>query len=577
MQKNKEEIKRKSQKETTASPNHFIRKLVSEDLKKVAQGGHLVTRFPPEPNGYLHIGHAKSICLNFELAREFEGRCHMRFDDTNPSSETAEYVSSILEDVRWLGYDWGEHLYNASDQFPPLYDLAIKLIQLELAYVCDLSSEEIFQKRGTLTEPGENSPYRDRSIEENLTLFEQMKAGAFAPGKRVLRAKIDMASSILPMRDPILYRIVDTPHHRTGRDWSIYPMYDFAHCLTDALEGVTHSFCTLEFTDHRPLYDWLLEKLDFHDPPKQTEFARLNLSHTVLSKRILKQLVERGHVSGWDDPRMPTISGLRRRGYTPKSIRDFCEGIGVAKRDSTIQMARLEFSVREHLNSAAPRAMAVLNPLKVIITNYPEASVEKITAINNPEDELQGTREVPFTREIWIEREDFLENPPKKFFRLAPGREVRLRYAYLVTCQNVLKNADGEITEVHCTYDPETRGGNAPDGRRVKGTIHWVSTSHAHDAEIRLFDVLFNVEDPMTSDPNSDFTAHLNPGSVEIVKQAKLEPSLMESEGEQTFQFERMGYFIKDRDSTAERSVWNRTVTLRDTWAKTQTKAGRKI
>lgn len=574
--KTEDQIEKGSQEATVASPNHFIRKLVSEDLGKRSKGAPLVTRFPPEPNGYLHIGHAKSICLNFDLAREFRGRCHMRFDDTNPTSETAEYASSILEDVRWLGYDWGEHLYNASDQFHALYDCAVKLIQLGLAYVCDLSSEEIFQKRGTLTEPGESSPYRERSIEENLSFFEQMKAGKFSPGARVLRAKIDMASSVLPMRDPILYRIVDTPHHRTGRDWSIYPMYDFAHCLTDALEGITHSFCTLEFTDHRPLYVWILEKLNFHDPPKQTEFARLNLSHTVLSKRILRQLVEQGHVSGWDDPRMPTISGLRRRGYTAEAIREFCEGIGVAKRDSTIQLARLEFSLREHLNAVAPRAMAVLNPLKVVITNYPDSLSENMTAINNPGNEHQGTREVPFSKEIWIEKEDFMEEPPKKFFRLAPGREVRLRYAYLITCHDVIKNAAGEITEVHCTYDPETRGGNAPDGRRVKGTLHWVSVAHAHDSEIRLFDVLFNVEDPMANEKDKDFTTHLNPESIEVVAHAKLEPSLVKSENSHAFQFERMGYFIKDRDSTPERAVWNRAVTLRDTWAKSQDKAKRK-
>ncbi|MEM7410234.1 MAG: glutamine--tRNA ligase/YqeY domain fusion protein [Myxococcota bacterium] len=553
-------------------PNDFIRSIIAADLAAGKNGGRVVTRFPPEPNGYLHIGHAKSICLNFGVAGENEGVCHLRFDDTNPTAEEVEYVDSIRDDVRWLGFDWGDHQYYASNYFEPLHAFAVQLIEKGKAYVCDLSSEEIAARRGSLTEPGENSPYRDRSVEENLDLFARMKAGEFDNGERTLRAKIDMGSPNLTLRDPILYRVHKHPHHRTGDAWCIYPMYDFAHCLSDSIEGITHSLCTLEFVDHRALYDWILDELDVECHPQQIEFARLNLSHTVMSKRVLRSLVEQGHVRGWDDPRMPTISGIRRRGYPPTAMRRFCTEVGIAKRDNTIQLARLEASVREELNRTAPRRMAVLRPLKLVIENYPEGQSETLTAINNPEDPSAGTREVPFSREIYIEREDFLEDPPKKFFRLAPGREVRLRYAYFVTCTEVVKDAEGEIVELRCTYDPETRGGDAPDGRKVKGTLHWVSAEHAIPAEVRLYETLFSVENPMDVPEGEDFTVHLNPNSLEVLEEARLEPALAAPEVGRRVQFERHGYFCADPDSTGDTAVWNRAVTLRDTWAKVKGK-----
>ncbi|RKY80821.1 glutamine--tRNA ligase, partial [candidate division KSB1 bacterium] len=485
---NKQKNEKNTVTTTVTPPSNFIREIIDQDLRTNKYGGRVHTRFPPEPNGYLHIGHAKSICLNFGLAAEYGGWCNLRFDDTNPSKEEIEYVNSIIEDVRWLGFDWGDRLFYTSDYFEQLYQYAVQLIKKGKAYVCDLSPEQIKEYRGTLTEPGKESPYRNRSVEENLDLFQRMRAGEFEDGSRVLRAKIDMASGNLNMRDPVIYRILHATHHRTGDKWCIYPMYDFAHCLSDSIEGITHSICTLEFEDHRPLYDWFLDELNVHHP-RQIEFARLNLSYTVLSKRKLLELVEGGYVTGWDDPRMPTISGLRRRGYTPESIRNFCERIGVAKRDSIVDIALLEHSIREDLNKRAPRVMGVLHPLKVIIDNYPEDQVEELEAINNPEDPTMGTRKVPFSRILYIERDDFRENPPKKFFRLAPGREVRLRYAYYITCVGVVKDENtGEVVELHCTYDPETRGGWAPDGRKVKGTLHWVSAPHALEAEVRLYD-----------------------------------------------------------------------------------------
>jgi glutaminyl-tRNA synthetase len=559
-----------------SSGKDFIRAIVATDLAAGKHGGRVVTRFPPEPNGMLHIGHAKSICLNFGIAAENPGGvCHLRFDDTNPSAEETEYVDSIKEDVHWLGFDWGEHEYYASGYFQKLYDYAVELIRGGKAYVCDLSSAEHTAHRGTLTQPGRNSPYRDRSIAENLDLFLRMKAGEFENGARVLRAKIDMASPVLTMRDPILYRVHKVPHHRTGDDWCIYPMYDFAHCLSDSIEGITHSLCTLEFADHRPLYDWVLDALATPCHPQQIEFARLNLSYTVMSKRVLRQLVEAGHVSGWDDPRMPTLRGLRRRGYTPESIRSFCEGIGIAKRDNTIQIERLEFAVREDLNRRAPRVMGVLRPLRLVIENYPEGHTEDLDAVNNPEDPLAGTRKVPFSRVLYIERDDFLEDPPKKFFRLALGREVRLRYAYFVTCVGVVKDeASGEVLELRCRYDPETRGGDAPDGRKVKSTLHWVSAEHAVEAEVRLYDRLFCVEDPLDLDPGQDFRAHLNPGSLETLHGCRLEPSVAGASPGTRFQLERQGYFCVDPESTPGSLVFNRTVTLRDTWARIA--AGRK-
>jgi glutaminyl-tRNA synthetase len=530
----------------------------------------VVTRFPPEPNGYLHIGHAKSICLNFGVAEEFSGTCHMRFDDTNPTREDVEYVESILQDVRWLGYDWGTHLYYASDYFGQLYEFAVELIKLGKAYVDSLTAEEIRQYRGTLNEPGRNSPYRDRSIEENLDLFERMKAGEFPDGAHVLRAKVDMASPNLNLRDPTLYRIRKVDHHRTGGTWNIYPMYDYAHSLSDSIERITHSLCTLEFEDHRPLYDWFLDVLDVYHA-QQIEFARLNLTHTVMSKRKLRALVEGGHVSGWNDPRMPTISGLRRRGYTPEAIRNFCQRVGIAKRDTVTELALLEHSIREDLNQRASRVMAVLDPLKVVITNYPGGQVEEFDAINNPEDPGMGSRKVPFSQEIYIERDDFLEDPPSRFYRLAPGREVRLRYAYYITCDDVIKDeVTGEITEVRCTYDPQSRGGSSPDGRRVRGTLHWVSAPHSIPAEIRIYDHLFLKANP-DDDQGGDFTSQLNPDSLTTLTSARLEPSLSQAQPEERFQFERRGYFCVDaEDSQPGRLVFNRTVPLRDTWARIQ-------
>ncbi len=549
-------------------PLDFIRQIVREDL---TAGRHtrIVTRFPPEPNGYLHIGHATAICLNFQLAEETGGRCHLRFDDTNPAGEESRFVDAIQEDVRWLGFDWGEHLYFASDYFERLYEQARILIRRGHAFVCDLSSEEIAARRGSLTEPGLPSPYRDRGIEENLELFERMRAGEFAPGARVLRAKIDMGSPVLPMRDPILYRIQDASHYRTGREWPIYPMYDFAHSLSDAFEGITHSLCSHEFIDRRPLYEWILEHVDFPEPrPRQIEFGRVNLTHTVMSKRTLKRLVDERVVRGWDDPRMPTLSGLRRRGYSPEAVRRFAAAAGVTRQPKTIQLARLEFEIREHLNQVAPRAMGVLRPLRLVIDNYPEGECEELPAVNNPQDPSAGTRPVPFSRELWIERDDFLEDPPRKFHRLAPGREVRLRYAYLITCTEVVKDAEGEVVEVHGRYDPATRGGDAPDGRKVRGTLHWVSAAHALPAEVRLYDVLFAAEDPMEGPEGHDALDALNPRSLEIVDPAWMEPSLASGQAGEPVQLERLGYFCFDRDTTASRPVLNRTVTLRDSWAK---------
>ncbi len=542
----------------------FVRAAVDADGESGRFGGSVVTRFPPEPNGYLHIGHAKSMCLNFGLAEEYGGRCHMRFDDTNPAKEEEEYVDSILEDVRWLGWDWGEHLYFASDHFDKLHDFALDLIMKGKAYVDDLDQEQIRKYRGTLTEPGVESPYRDRPVEESLALFRGMKEGEFEEGSRVLRAKIDMASGNINMRDPVLYRILKTPHHRTGEGWVIYPMYDFAHGQSDSIEGVTHSICTMEYEDHRPLYDWFLDELDVYHP-QQIEFARLNLSNTVLSKRKLVQLVQEGRVSGWDDPRMPTLAGLRRRGYTPESIRGFCEQVGVAKRQNVIDIAMLEHAVRDDLNARANRVLAVLRPLKVVIENYPEGQIEHLEAVNNPEDPGAGVRKVPFSRELYIERDDFMEDPPRKFFRLAPGREVRLRYGYFITCTDVIRDEGGEVVELRCTYDPETRGGQAPDGRRVRGTIHWVSAQHAADAEVRLYEHLFTAERP---DDDDDFMATLNPNSQEVVRDAKVEPGLADAGPGARFQFERLGYFAVDADSRPGALVFNRTVSLRDTWAK---------
>ena len=549
---------------TEVKASDFVRAAVDADGESGRFGGSVVTRFPPEPNGYLHIGHAKSMCLNFGLAEEHGGRCHMRFDDTNPAKEEEEYVDSILEDVRWLGWDWGEHLYFASDHFVKLHDFAVNLIRKGKAYVDDLDQEQIRKYRGTLTAPGVESPHRDRPVEESLALFRGMKEGEFEEGSRVLRAKIDMGSGNINMRDPVLYRILKTPHHRTGEGWVIYPMYDFAHGQSDSIEGVTHSICTMEYEDHRPLYDWFLDELEVYHP-QQIEFARLNLSNTVLSKRKLVQLVQEGRVSGWDDPRMPTLAGLRRRGYTPESIRGFCEQVGVAKRQNVIDIAMLEHAVRDDLNARANRVLAVLRPLKVVIENYPEGQVEHLEAVNNPEDPDAGTRKLPFSRELYIERDDFMEDPPRKFFRLAPGREVRLRYGYFITCTDVIRDEGGEVVELRCTYDPETRGGQAPDGRRVRGTIHWVSAGHAVEAEVRLYEHLFTAERP---DDDDDFMATLNPSSLEVVRDAKVEPSLAEAGPGERFQFERLGYFAVDPDSRPGSPVFNRTVSLRDTWAK---------
>ncbi|MBW2490051.1 MAG: glutamine--tRNA ligase/YqeY domain fusion protein [Deltaproteobacteria bacterium] len=558
--------------ESTPASN-FIRNIIAEDLKNNKNEGLVVTRFPPEPNGYLHIGHAKSICLNFGIAEENEGGlCNLRFDDTNPSKEEVEYVESIKEDVRWLGYNWEDRVFYASDYFEQLYEYAIQLIKTGKAYVCSLNTEEIRETRGTLTEPGTESPFRSRSAEENLDLFKRMRAGEFEDGAHVLRAKIDMASPNVVMRDPTLYRIRKIPHHRTGDTWCIYPMYDFAHCLSDSIEGITHSLCTLEFENNRQLYDWILDELDVDCHPQQIEFARLNLSYTVLSKRKLVELVRGAHVSGWDDPRMPTISGLRRRGYTPESIRNFCERIGVARRDSTVDIALLEFSIREDLNKRAPRVMGVLEPLRVVIDNYPEDQVEELDALNNPEDLSMGTRKIPFSRIIYIEQDDFMEDPPKKFFRLAPGREVRLRYAYFITCVDIVKDQEtGQIIELHCTYDPATRGGSSPDGRKVKATLHWVSASHAIKAEARLYDHLFVKENP-DEEKHVDFKTHLNPNSLKIYP-FFVEPGLKGASSGSRYQFERLGYFCVDSvDSSENALVFNRTVTLRDTWAKIRKK-----
>ena len=559
--------------EAKPEPLDFIREIVAADL---ASGKHAstVTRFPPEPNGYLHIGHAKSICLNFGISLENEGGvCHLRFDDTNPAKEDVEYVDSIKEDVQWLGFDWGKNIYFASDYFEKLYGFAVELIQSGKAFVCELTLDEIAGHRGTPTKPGTNSPYRDRSPGENLELFQRMRDGEFADGTRVLRAKIDMASPNLHMRDPVLYRIRKTLHHRTGNKWCLYPMYDFTHCLSDSIEGITHSLCTLEFEVHRPLYDWVLDNVAIDSRPRQIEFARLSLTYTVLSKRKLLTLVEEGRVNGWDDPRMPTVSGLRRRGYTPASIRSFCKTIGITKFNSLTDVALLEHSIRQDLNDTTPRRMAVLRPLKVVITNFDEDKVEELEAANHPKDPEAGTRSVPFTREIYVERDDFMEEPPRKFFRLGPGREVRLRFAYFITCNEVIKNAAGEVTELHCTYDPETHGGNAPDGRKVKGTIHWVSASHAFEAQVRLYDRLFTVEDPNKEDDGKTYLDHLNAESLEVIADAKLEPGLAKAEPGERFQFERLGYFCADAvDSKPGEPVFNRTVTLRDAWAKRQKK-----
>jgi glutaminyl-tRNA synthetase len=553
--------------ETASKPN-FIRDIITKDLKTGKYEGRVHTRFPPEPNGYLHIGHAKSICLNFGIAAEFRGFCNLRFDDTNPTKEEVEYVESIKEDVRWLGFDWDDRLYYASDYFERFYQYAMQLIKAGKAYVCDLRAEEIREYRGTLTEPGKESPYRNRSIEENLDLFGRMRTGEFAEGSRTLRAKIDMASGNINMRDPVMYRIIHAEHHRTGKKWCLYPMYDFAHCISDSIERITHSVCTLEFEDHRPLYDWFLDELKVYHP-QQIEFARLNLSHTVLSKRKLIKLVEEGYVNGWDDPRMPTIAGLRRRGYTPGSIRNFCDRIGVAKRDSQVDIALLEHCLREDLNKKAPRVMAVLRPLRVVIDNYPEDKVEELEAINNPEDPSMGTRKVPFSRVLYIEQDDFREHPPKQFFRLAPGREVRLRYAYFIKCVGIVKDErTGEVLEVHCTYDPATRGGDAPDGRKVKATLHWVSASHALKAQVRLYEHLFTKPDPGDEEEGLDFKAYVNPHSLDILNSCRIEPGLAEAVPGSRYQFERQGYFCVDPDSKADKLAFNKTVSLRDTWAK---------
>jgi glutaminyl-tRNA synthetase len=548
-----------------SAPLDFIRAIVADDVKAGRHGGRVATRFPPEPNGYLHIGHAKSICLNFGVAAEFGGTCNLRYDDTNPTKEDVEYVQSIESDVRWLGFQWAGEPRYASDYFETLYGYAVHLIRNELAYVDSQTAEDIRRHRGTLTEPGVDSPYRNRPVEENLDLFARMRAGEFEDGAHVLRARIDMASPNINMRDPVLYRIRRAHHHRTGDAWCIYPMYDFAHPPSDALEYITHSLCTLEFEDHRPLYDWLIENLPVPAQPQQIEFARLNVTYTILSKRKLLQLVEEGHVRGWDDPRMPTIGGMRRRGYTPAAIRAFCERIGVAKRENVVDVALLEHAVREDLNKTAPRVMGVLNPLRVVLDNYPEEQAEEFEIGNNPEDPSAGSRKVPFSRVLFIERDDFREDPPKKFFRLAPGREVRLRGAYFVTCREVVKDAAGEIAELRCTYDPASRGGDAPDGRKVKATLHWVSAAHALDVEVRQYDRLFKSETP---DGAGNFLDDLNPASLEVVAAAKLEPSVAKAAPGTRYQFERLGYFCVDADSTPDRLVFNRTVTLKDTWAK---------
>jgi glutaminyl-tRNA synthetase len=571
-----EPVNKRSEKPAAAEgvPSHFIRNIVTEDVGQNKNGGRVHTRFPPEPNGYLHIGHAKSICLNFGLAAEFNGLCNLRFDDTHPSREDVEYVESIKADVRWLGFDWGKREYYASDYFPHLHQFAIQLIKAGKAYVCDLNADQIREYRGTLTEPGRNSPYRERSVEENVDLFERMTSGEFPDGARTLRAKIDMASPNLNMRDPVMYRILHATHDRTGDQWCIYPTYDFAHGQSDSIEGITHSICTLEFEDHRPLYDWFLEHLGIQHP-QQIEFARLNLTYTALSKRKLLQLVQQGHVSGWDDPRMPTLAGFRRRGYTPEAIRNFCERIGVAKRNSTVDIAMLEHSLREDLNKRAPRVMGVLRPLKVVIDNYPEGQVEELDAVNNPEDPTMGTRKVSFSRELYIEQDDFREEPPKGFFRLSPGREVRLRYAYIVKCMGVVKDPQtGNLKEIHCSYDPETKSGSAQSSRKVKATIHWVSAADAVPAEVRIYDHLFTKEDPEDTPEGVNWMTNLNPQSLERLTGCRVEPFLTNTKAGERYQFERLGYFCVDNvDSSPEHLVFNRTVTLRDTWAKIERSA----
>ena len=559
---------------TPAGPNNFISEIIREDIGSNKFGGRVHTRFPPEPNGYLHIGHAKSIWLNFGLAAEFGGKTNLRFDDTNPSKEETEYVDSIMDNVRWLGFDWEDRVFYASDYFGQLYKWAVQLIEAGKAYVCDLSAEEVRKYRGTLSEPGKDSPYRNRSVEESLDLFARIKAGEFPDGSRTLRAKIDMASPNLNMRDPVMYRILHESHHRTGSEWCIYPMYDFAHGESDSIERITHSICTLEFEDHRPLYDWFCDALGIYHP-QQIEFDRLNLTYTLLSKRKLLALVQNGHVRGWDDPRMPTLSGIRRRGYTPEALRNFCGAIGVSKTNGIIELGLLEHFVREDLNKRALRVMGVLRPLRVVIGNYPEDQVEELDAVNNPEDESAGTRKVPFSRVLYIEQDDFREDPPKQYYRLSPGREVRLRYGYFITCVGAVKNAAGEVTEVHCTYDPATRGGNAPDGRKVKSTIHWVSAAHAVDAEVRVYETLFAVENPNETAEGADFTANLNPKSLEVLTGCKLEPSLGDVPAMSFYQFERLGYFCADPDGAPGKPVFNRTVALRDSWVKIEKRQGK--
>jgi glutaminyl-tRNA synthetase len=560
---------------TTGQPpvqSNFIRDIILNDLGTNKYGGRVHTRFPPEPNGYLHVGHAKSITINFGFAQEFNGLCNLRFDDTNPSKEETEYVESIIEDVHWLGGDFGDRLFYASDYFQQIYEWAVQLIKSGKAYVCDLSAEEVRKTRGTLTEPGEPSPYRNRTIEENLDLFERMHEGEFPDGARTLRAKIDMASPNLNMRDPVMYRILHAEHHRTGKKWCIYPMYDFAHGQSDSIEGITHSICTLEFEDHRPLYDWYIEQLGIYHP-QQIEFDRLNLTYTLLSKRKLLTLVKENYVNGWDDPRMPTISGMRRRGYSPEAIRNFCRRVGVSKTNGTTELSLLEYYIREDLNKRAPRVMAVLRPLRVVIDNYPDHSVEYMEAVNNPEDPTAGTRSVPFSKVLYVEQDDFREVPPKQYYRLSPGKEVRLRYGYFITCTGVVKDDKGEVVEIHCTYDPATRGGDSPDGRKVKSTIHWVSAAHAIDAEVRMYETLFTRENPNDVEEGQEFTANLNPNSLEVLRGCKLEPNLSAAPAGARYQFERLGYFAVDPDSAPGKPVFNRTVALRDTWAKIESKS----
>lgn len=568
--KNSENKTEKHENSKNTTDTNFIRQEIEEDLKTDRFDGRVHTRFPPEPSGYLHIGHAKALCISFGIAEDYAGLYNLRFDDSNPITEESEYVEAIKRDVKWLGFDWEDREFYASDYFETLYEYAIKLIRKEKAYVCDLTPEETRTYRGTLTTPGKNSPYRDRSAEENLKLFQGMRNGEYPDGSRTLRAKIDMTSPNLNMRDPVMYRVLREHHYRHGDNWCIYPTYDFTHGQSDSIEGITHSLCDVQFEDHRPLYDWFLESLEIYQP-RQIEFARMNLTYSVLGKRNLRVLVEEGHVDGWDDPRLPTLAGLRRRGYTPDAIRDFCNRIGVSKADNIIEIGQLEYSIRSDLNLHAPRVMAVLNPVKVVIDNYPEAQVEMLEADNNPEDENAGTREIPFSREIYIEREDFMEDPPRKFYRLAPGREVRLKHAYYITCESVIKDENtGEIVEIHCSYDPETRGGWADDGRRVQGTLHWVSAQHAVDAEVRLYDSLFTEREPEKAPDGADWIQFINPNSLEVLNTCKVEPSLVDAAAGSRYQFLRIGYFCVDPDTTSEKLVFNRTVPLRDSWAKIQ-------